>query len=307
VALGAGPPIALEFPEMHTFLQGAVGGLLIGGTYALIALGLNIIFGTVRVINFAQGTLLMVGMFMTYWLWALGGVHPYLSPVVTVPLLFGFGYLVQKSLVAPLFARERAREPMSVLLLTLGLALLLENLALLLFAADFKTVQLDISLRTFRVGGIIVSVPRFIGLIAAGVTGAGLYLFFTRTDIGRAIRATGQDREVARLMGIDDFRVYNVSFGLSAGLMGIAAAILVPFFYVHPAVGTSFLLKAFVIVVLGGMGSMPGAALGGLIVGVIEGVVGVYVQAAVAQIVLFGLFVGILLVRPTGLLGVERR
>ncbi len=100
MALGAGPPIALEFSEMHTFLQGTVGGLLIGGTYALIALGLNIIFGTLRVINFAQGTLLMVGMFMTYWLWALGGVHPYLSPVVTVPLLFGFGYLVQKSLVA---------------------------------------------------------------------------------------------------------------------------------------------------------------------------------------------------------------
>jgi len=162
-------------------------------------------------------------------------------------------------------------------------------------------------MRTFKVGGIIVSVPRPIGLLTAGVTGAALYLFFTRTDLGRAVRATGQDREVARLMGIDDFRVYNVAFGLSAGLMGIAAAILVPFYYVHPAVGTSFILKAFVIVVLGGMGSMPGAALGGLIVGVIEGVVGLYVQAAVAQIVLFGLFVVILFVRPAGLLGVERR
>jgi branched-chain amino acid transport system permease protein len=292
---------------MHTFLQGAVGGLLIGGTYALIALGLNIVFGTMRVINFAQGTLLMAGMFLVYWLWVLTGLHPYLSPLVTVPLLFGFGYVIQKALVAPLFARERAREPMSVLLLTLGLALALENLALLFFAADFKTVQTDLAMRTFKVGGIIVSVPRLIGLLTAGITGAALYLFFTRTDLGRAVRATGQDREVARLMGIDDFRVYNVAFGLSAGLMGIAAAILVPFYYVHPAVGTSFILKAFVIVVLGGMGSMPGAALGGLIVGVIEGVVGLYVQAAVAQIVLFGLFVVILFVRPAGLLGVERR
>lgn len=292
---------------MQTFLQGAVGGLLIGGTYALIALGLNIVFGTMRVINFAQGTLLMAGMFLVYWLWVLTGLHPYLSPLVTVPLLFAFGYVIQKALVAPLFARERAREPMSVLLLTLGLALLLENLALLFFAADFKTVQTDLAMRTFKVGGIIVSVPRLIGLLTAGVTGAALYLFFTRTDLGRAVRATGQDREVARLMGIDDFRVYNVAFGLSAGLMGIAAAILVPFYYVHPAVGTSFILKAFVIVVLGGMGSMPGAALGGLIVGVIEGVVGLYVQAAVAQIVLFGLFVVILFVRPAGLLGVERR
>ncbi len=292
---------------MHTFLQGAVGGLLIGGTYALIALGLNIVFGTMRVINFAQGTLLMAGMFLVYWLWVLTGLHPYLSPLVTVPLLFGFGYVIQKALVAPLFARERAREPMSVLLLTLGLALALENLALLFFAADFKTVQTDLAMRTFKVGGIIVSVPRLIGLLTAGISGAALYLFFTRTDLGRAVRATGQDREAARLMGIDDFRVYNVAFGLSAGLMGIAAAILVPFYYVHPAVGTSFILKAFVIVVLGGMGSMPGAALGGLIVGVIEGVVGLYVQAAAAQIVLFGLFVVILFVRPAGLLGVERR
>ncbi|MBI2456908.1 MAG: branched-chain amino acid ABC transporter permease [candidate division NC10 bacterium] len=292
---------------MHTFLQGAVGGLLIGGTYALIALGLNIVFGTMRVINFAQGTLLMVGMFLTYWLWVLTGLHPYLSPLISIPVLFGFGYLIQQVLVAPLFARERAREPMSVLLLTLGLALVLENLALLFFAADFKTIQTDLAMRTFKMGGIIVSVPRLIGLVAAGVTGAALYLFFMRTDLGRAIRATGQDREVARLMGIDDFRVYSVAFGLSAGLMGIAAAILVPFFYIHPAVGTSFILKAFVIVVLGGMGSMPGAALGGLIVGVIEGVVGLYVQAAVAQIVLFGLFVVILFVRPAGLLGVERR
>jgi len=292
---------------MLTFLQATVSGLLIGGTYALIALGLNIIFGTTRVINFAQGTLLMAGMFITYWLWVFGGIHPYLSPLFSVPMLFGLGYLVQNSLVAPLFARERAREPMSVLLLTLGLALLLENLALLLFAADYKTVQIDLGMLTFKVTGIIVSVPRLIGLVAAGGTGAALYLFFTRTDLGRAIRATGQDREVARLMGIDDSRIYNVAFGLSAGLMGIAAAILVPFYYVHPAVGTSFLLKAFIIVVLGGMGSMPGAALGGLIVGVIEGIVGVYVQAAAAQIVLFALFVTILFVRPMGLLGVERR
>jgi branched-chain amino acid transport system permease protein len=292
---------------VRTLLQGAVGGLLIGGVYALVALGLNILFGTMRVINFAQGTLLMVAMFLVYWLWALAGVHPYLSPLVTVPVLFGAGYLVQHTLIAPLVARERAREPMSVLLLTLGLALVLENVALLLFAADFKTVQVAIGRQTFKLAGLIVSVPRLIGLAAMLATGAGLYLFFTRTDLGRAVRATGQDREVARLMGIDDRRIYNVAYGLSAALMAIAAAVLVPFFYVHPAVGTSFLLKSFVIVVLGGLGSMPGAALGGLLVGLIEGVVGLYVQAAAAQIVLFALFVAMLVVRPAGLLGVERR
>lgn len=292
---------------MQPLLQSALSGLLIGGIYGLIALGLNIVFGTMRVVNFAQGTLLMVGMFIAYGLWELGGVHPYLSPLVSVPLLYAFGYLVQKWLVAPLLARERAREPMSVLLLTLGLALVLENLALLFFAADFKTVRVGLTRQTFKVAGLIVSVPRLIGLVTTVVTGLGLYVFFTRTDLGRAIRAVGQDRQVARLLGIDDRRIYNVALALSAAMMGVAAAALVPFFYTHPSVGTSFILKAFVIVVLGGLGSMPGAVLGGLLVGVIEGVVGLYVQAAVAQIVLFGLFVAIVFVRPAGLLGVERR
>ena len=292
---------------MRSLGQATVSGLLIGGVYALIALGLNIVFGTMRVINFAQGALLMAGMFMTYWLWALGGVHPYLSPLVTVPVLFGLGYLIQRAIVSPLLARERAREPMSVLLATLGLALVLENVALLFFSADFKTVQTDVSLATFKLGGLIVSVPRLVGLGAMALTCLGLYLFFTRTDLGRAVRATGQDREAARLMGIDDFRIYGIAYALSAALMGVAAAVLVPFFYVHPGVGTSFLLKVFVIVVLGGLGSMPGAAVGGILVGMIEGIVALYVQAAVAQIVLFGVFVAILLARPSGLLGVERR
>jgi len=292
---------------MRSLWQATVSGLLIGGVYALIALGLNIVFGTMRVFNFAQGTLLMVGMFIVYWLWELGGVHPYLSPLVTVPVLFGLGYLVQGAIVSPLLARERAREPMSVLLATLGLALVLENLALLFFSADFKTVQTDVSLATFKLRGIIVSVPRLVGLAAMAFTCLGLYLFFTRTDLGRAVRATGQDREAARLMGINDLRIYGIAYALSAALMGVAAAVLVPFFYVHPGVGTSFLLKVFVIVVLGGLGSMPGAAVGGLLVGMIEGIVGLYVQAAVAQIVLFGVFVAILLGRPSGLLGVERR
>ena len=292
---------------MRSLGQATVSGLLIGGVYALIALGLNIVFGTMRVINFAQGALLMAGMFLAYWLWALGGVHPYLSPLVTVPVLFGLGYLIQRAIVSPLLARERAREPMSVLLATLGLALVLENAALLFFSADFKTVQTDVSLATFKLGSIIVSVPRLVGLGAMALTCLGLYLFFTRTDLGRAVRATGQDREAARLMGINDFRIYGIAYALSAALMGVAAAVLVPFFYVHPGVGTSFLLKVFVIVVLGGIGSMPGAAVGGLLVGMIEGVVALYVQAAVAQIVLFGVFVAILVARPSGLLGVERR
>src|SRR5271155_3800801 len=292
---------------MNELLQSALSGFLIGAVYGLIALGLNVIFGTIRVINFAQGSLLMVAMFVSYFLWALFGIHPYLSPLISVPLLFGLGYFLQAWLVSPLLARERAREPMSALLLTLGVALVLDNLALLFFHADFKTVMVPIGIAKLRWQGLIISEPRLIGLGTMLLVASGLYLFFTRTDLGRAIRAVGQDRQVARLLGIDDRRIYNVAFALGTALMGIAGAVLVPFYYIHPAVGTTFILKAFVICVLGGLGSMPGAALGGLIVGTVEGVIALYTQAAVAQVALLGLFVLLLFVRPMGLLGVERR
>jgi branched-chain amino acid transport system permease protein len=288
-------------------VQGALSGLLIGGVYGLIALGLNLVFGTMRVINFAQGTLLMVGMFMAYWLHVLTGLHPYLSPLVTVPVLFGLGYSIQVMLITPLLAREKAREPMSVLLMTLGLALLLENLALMLFRGDYKTVQVSQTNAVWFLGDYIVSVSRFWALVALLATVTALWAFLRHTDLGRAIRAVGQDRQVARLLGINDRVIYNYAFGLSTALMGIAAAALVPFYYIHPGVGTSFLLKAFVIVILGGLGSMPGAALGGLAVGVIEGVIGIWTQAAVAQILLFAVFVRMLFFRPAGLLGVERK
>jgi branched-chain amino acid transport system permease protein len=288
-------------------IQGALSGLLIGGVYGLIALGLNLVFGTMRVVNFAQGTLLMVAMFMAYWLHVLTGLHPYLTPLVTVPVLFGVGYAIQVVLITPLLAREKAREPMSVLLMTLGLALLLENLALMLFRGDYKTLQVRQTNAVWFLGDYIVSVSRFWALVALLATVAALWAFLSRTDLGRAIRAVGQDRQVARLLGINDRVIYNYAFGISTAVMGIAAATLVPFYYIHPGVGTSFLLKAFVIVVLGGLGSMPGAALGGLAVGVIEGVIGIWTQAAVAQILLFAVFIAMLFFRPAGLLGVERK
>jgi branched-chain amino acid transport system permease protein len=260
-----------------------------------------------RVVNFAQGTLLMVAMFMAYWLHVLTGLHPYLTPLVTVPVLFGVGYAIQVVLITPLLAREKAREPMSVLLMTLGLALLLENLALMLFRGDYKTLQVSQTNAVWFLGDYIVSVSRFWALVALLATVAALWAFLSRTDLGRAIRAVGQDRQVARLLGINDRVIYNYAFGISTAVMGIAAATLVPFYYIHPGVGTSFLLKAFVIVVLGGLGSMPGAALGGLAVGVIEGVIGIWTQAAVAQILLFAVFIAMLFFRPAGLLGVERK
>jgi branched-chain amino acid transport system permease protein len=196
---------------------------------------------------------------------------------------------------------------MSVLLMTLGLSLVLENLALMAFSADYKAVRVGQTNAVWIVGDYIISVARFWGLVAMLATVGALWAFLTRTDLGRAVRAVGQDRQVARLLGIDDRVIYNYAFGLSTAIMGIAAAALMPFYYTHPAVGTTFLLKAFVIVVLGGLGSMPGAAIGGLAVGVIEGLVGIFTQAAMAQILLFAVFAAILFCRPAGLLGVERK
>jgi branched-chain amino acid transport system permease protein len=288
-------------------VQGALSGLLIGGIYGLIALGLNLVFGTMRVVNFAQGTLLMVAMFMSYWLTVVTGMHPYLTPLATMPALFALGYVIQLWLVSPLLAREKVREPMSVLLMTLGLSLVLENLALMAFSADYKAVRVGQTNAVWIVGDYIISVARFWGLVAMLATVGALWAFLTRTDLGRAVRAVGQDRQVARLLGIDDRVIYNYAFGLSTAIMGIAAAALMPFYYTLPAVGTTFLLKAFVIVVLGGLGSMPGAAIGGLAVGVIEGLVGIFTQAAMAQILLFAVFAAILFCRPAGLLGVERK
>ena len=178
---------------------------------------------------------------------------------------------------------------------------------LMLFRGDYKTVQVAETNAVWFLGDYIVSVARFWGLVAMLATVVALWLFLGHTDLGRAIRAVGQDRQVARLLGINDRVIYNYAFGLSTAVMGIAAAVLVPFYYTHPAVGTSFLLKAFVIVVLGGLGSMPGAALGGLAVGLIEGVTGIFTQAAVAQVLLFAVFVAMLFFRPAGLLGLERK
>ncbi len=282
-----------------------VNGVLIGGLYGAVALSLSLIFGVMRVINFAHGSLLMVAMFVSYWLWRLLGLSPYLSILATAPILFGLGYFIQATVISPLFKRERAMilEPLSVLLLTAGVFMILDNSALLFFGPDFRAVQMDFAIKSIRIGILSINWARLIAFLAGiGVTIA-LSLFLSHADMGRAIRATAQNRDAAALSGIDVPRIYNITFGLGCAVLGIIGSLMVPFYPVSPSLGIAFGIKSFIVVVLGGIGSLTGCILGGLLLGIVESVTAQFVTSTSAAIFSFVIFILVLTFRPTGLLG----
>jgi branched-chain amino acid transport system permease protein len=282
-----------------------VNGILIGGLYGAVALSLSLIFGVMRVINFAHGSLLMVAMFVSYWLWRLLGLSPYVSIVCTAPILFGLGYFIQATIISPLFKRERAMvlEPLSVLLLTAGVFMILDNTALLLFGPDFRAVQMDFSIETIRIGILSINWARLIAFLAGiGVTVA-LSLFLSHAEMGRAIRATAQNRDAAALSCVDVSKIYNITFGLGCAVLGIIGSLMVPFYPVSPSLGIAFGIKSFIVVVLGGIGSLPGCILGGLLLGIVESVTAQFVTSTSAAIFSFVIFILVLTFKPTGLMG----
>jgi branched-chain amino acid transport system permease protein len=284
---------------MEIFLQALMSGILIGGVYALIGIGLTIIFGVMRVINFAHGELLMVGMYMTYYLFTLFKVDPFLSILITIPLMFIFGAILQKVFIN----RILGALPQNQILLTIGLGLIMSNTVMLAFTSDYKILSTEYSSSSVTFLGISISMPLVISFAITAAITAMLYWFLTRTDTGQAIRATSQDREAARLMGINVARMSIIAFGLGAALAGTAGALISPTYYIFPQVGSVFTLKAFVITVLGGMGSIVGATLGGVLIGVAESVGGVYLGSGWKEVVVFVLFLLVLLFKPSGLLG----
>lgn len=280
-------------------LQAVLSGLLLGGVYGLVASGLTLIFGVLRIINFAHGAVMMLGMYTSYWLFALAGVDPYLSIVVTGPAFFLVGVAIQKIVIEP---NRRAAEH-NQLLLTLGLALFLENLALVLFQGDFRTLRVGYAGIVFLVGDAIVELPRLIAFAGAIVMAVALFAFLRLTDVGKAIRALAEEPEGAMLMGINVGRIRAVAFGIGAGCVAVAGSLVTPFFYVAPDVGESFNIMAFVVVVLGGMGNFIGALLGGMIVGLAESLGATLLPGSLKQLVVFIIFVLVLLLRPAGLFG----
>lgn len=287
---------------MTVLLQSLVSGILIGGVYALIGIGLTIIFGVMRVINFAHGDILMVGMYLTYNLFTLAGIDPFASILITIPLMFLFGGFLQKIFIN----RVLNALPQNQILLTIGLGLIMSNTMMLIYTSDYKILSTSYSSSSVNILGISVSQPLAISFVITAAITAMLYWFLMKTDTGQAIRATAQDREAAQLMGINVKKMSIIAFGLGASLAGTAGALISPTYYIFPQIGSTFTLKAFVITVLGGMGSVIGATLGGIIIGVAESVGAVYISSGWKDVVVFVLFLLVLLFKPSGLMGKSR-
>jgi len=289
---------------MRLLVELAINGILMGSIYGLIALGLTLIFGIMKVINFAHGSFLMVGMFATYWMCTLTGLDPYVSLLIVVPFCFCLGYLVQNFLIKPVFKKEiKVREPIGVLLLTSGLWMFMDNTTLAIFGASYRTVKTPYAQVSYQLGDILLSAPQLYAFIGTIIATFCMYVFLRRTSLGKAIRATGQDRNTAELMGVNTYRIYNIAFGVGIALTGLAGGLLTPFFYIYPTVGFSFDIKAFIIVVLGGLGSIPGAILGGIIIGLIESVAAQFMTSTLTIVLAYVVFLLVLLFKPEGLFG----
>ena len=277
--------------------QVIVSGILAGGLYAMVALGLGLIFGVMRVINIAHGPLLMLGAYTTYFLTTRAGINPFLTVPVAMAALFVVGVLLQRGLV---FRVVDAPE-LSSLLLTFGISIALVNLAQLAFTSDLRAVEYITG--AWVIGGLAVSKPRMIAfLFAAGVTAVS-FVLLQRTRLGKAIRATSQSREVAMVCGVDVARIHMLTFGFASALAAAGGALLAVIVAIQPEMGGVWTFKSFLVIVLGGAGNYPGALLGGLLLGLVEQIAALFLTSQLSEVVAYVLLVLVLLVRPTGLLG----
>ncbi|MBU3711988.1 MAG: branched-chain amino acid ABC transporter permease [Limnohabitans sp.] len=276
-----------------------LNGVTTGAVYALIALGLTLIYGVLHIINFAHGASLMVALYGVYFLKERLGLDPYLALPVVVPLMFVLGYAMQRVVIN----RASHGKDENILLVTLGLSIVMENLALLFFKSDTRTIDTAYTLTTWSIGSAMISLPKLVAFVGALVVSALLLWMVRGTDLGRAIRAVAKEKHGARLMGIDVEHVYAMCFGIGLACLGAAACFLLPAYYVNPQVGNGFVLVAFTIVVLGGMGSFAGALLGGLLIGVVESLGGLYLGESLGQVGIFVIFIAVLLLRPQGFFG----
>lgn len=284
-------------PEI--LLEAVLNGLLMGAVYGLVALGLTLVYGVLHIINFAHGALLTLAMYAAYVAHGAFGLDPYAAMLPLAGLFFVLGYLVQRLVIGP----ASRGDDSNMLLVTLGLSIIIENAMLAIFRSDTLTVRLPYAMSIVEMGDVLLSLPRLIGFGATLLVALLLFVLMTRTDTGRAIRAVAKERTGAALVGIDVAHIYAVTFGIGTACLAIAACLLLPSFYVSPRVGNAFVLVAFTIVVLGGMGSVTGALLGGLFIGVVESLSGLYFGDSLGQIGIFLIFILVLLLRPTGLFG----
>ncbi len=277
-------------------------GLLTGALYALIGMGLALIFGVMRIVNFAHGAFLMTGMYVTFVLFDKFKINPYLGFLPAGIVLFVFGILVYAGLIRPI----RNQSHFMQILMTTGIGLILIDGAQLIFGADYRQTNIELVNKTLRFGPFTVNAAAALSFAIAAVFIVGLTLFVSKTLTGQALRAIAQNPEVASLMGINVSRIQGLSFALGLGMAGVAGGLLLPALYLFPSVGEDYTTKAFVIVVLGGMGSIEGAALGGLLLGVTENLTSLYWGNKWALAVDFVLFLLVLTLKPSGLFGRQR-
>lgn len=280
-------------------LQTLASGVLIGLIYALVAIGLTMIFGVMDIVNFAHGEFLMIGMYSSFWMFALFHLDPMLSLPLTALMLFAFGVLLYKLLIVRI-----VNAPMvSQIFTTFGLMILLRGLAQFFWKPDFRSIENSFVAGSFRLGQIQLGKPQLVAGIGAIVVTGLIYFFLTRTKLGAALEATAADKEAARLMGIDSHRMFALAWGIGAACAGVAGVLLSTFFPIFPEVGATFILIAFVVVNLGGFGSVTGAFWAGILVGVIEVMGGLLLGPEYKLAIVLVLFLGVLMWRPQGLLG----
>jgi len=285
--------------DLSILFASVLNGITTGAVYALIALGLTLIYGVLHIINFAHGASLMVALYGVYFLKQELGIDPYLALPIMVPAMFVFGYLLQRGVIN----RASHGKDENILLVTMGISIILENLALLFFKSDTRNIETAYTLTTVSIGPAMIALPKLVSFAGALVVSAVLLAVMHYTDLGRAIRAVAKEKHGARLMGIDVDHVYAMCFGIGLACLGAAACFLLPAYYVNPLVGSGFVLVAFTIVVLGGMGSFVGALIGGLLIGVVESIGGLYLGESLGQVGIFAIFIAVLLLRPQGLFG----
>src|ERR1700750_963025 len=277
----------------ETVAQAVINGLLIGGIYALVSIGVTLIFGVVKIVNFAQGEFVMIGMYLSFYLATQFGIDPIVSLVVTMPVLFVLGMLIQHFLIR----RVLGPNDMPQIFLTFALSLLLLNLSLMLFTANYRTVHTSYSDEALHLGGLYIPVAKLIAFVVAMALSGALWVFLHTTDLGKAMRAASQKPDVAVLMGINPNRVFAVAFGAALALAGAAGSLLMPFYSAYPFVGQVFVLMAFVAVVLGTLGNVIGALVASLMMGVADS----------GLIVVFAMLLLTLAFKPTGLGGGRAR
>lgn len=276
-----------------------VSGALLGGVYIVVSIGISLIFGVMRVMNFAHGEVVMMGMYGAYWAHEAGGVDPYVAGLVIVPLVFVLSLTVLRRFVLWLVRSP----PLVQVFATLGLSVALQNLALVLWGGNYRSVQMSYSGTLLHVGGLTIPLTRLVVLVVAMAVIAALHSFLKYSYFGKAVRATAQNRRAAMLMGIDVDRIYVMVFAIGLAITVLSGILLMPIYTVHPGSGFQFALIAFVVVVLGGLGSLPGVVLGGFTIGMVEVFSGYFIAASMTQIVYFAVFIVMLIVRPAGLLG----